>query len=123
MVSTSWDICIALFGLIYRTGTKWWASVADDTYDREALSKREHQIAEGYSAGQTYRDIAEQLFITSTTVKTHLRTVYRKLGVISKVALYQALRSSESANANVARNVVEHVSNTAPHGTRSACSI
>jgi adenylate cyclase len=56
------------------------------------LSLRELEIARAYADGANYRDIAEQLFIAPTTVRTHLSTVYRKLGVSSKVALYQKLQ-------------------------------
>lgn len=45
----------------------------------EHLSARERQIAEAYAAGQSYRQIAEQLFIAPATVRTHLGTIYRKL--------------------------------------------
>lgn len=31
--------------------------------------------------GYKYRDIAEELFITLPTVKTHASSIYRKLGV------------------------------------------
>lgn len=64
----------------------------------EALSKRELQIAQAYSQGGTYKDIADKLFIAPTTVKTHLRTVYRKLDVSSKVSLYQALEAQDLNN-------------------------
>lgn len=59
--------------------------------NNDVLSRREMQIARAYCTGATYRDIAEQLFIAPSTVKTHLRTIYRKLGVANKVGLIQAL--------------------------------
>lgn len=57
----------------------------------ESLSQRELEIAQAYSDGASYREIAERLFIAPTTVRTHLQTIYRKLGVSSKVGLFRAL--------------------------------
>jgi DNA-binding CsgD family transcriptional regulator len=47
-----------------------------------SLSSRELQIARAYAAGNGYRTIAERLFIAPSTVRTHLSTIYRKLGSI-----------------------------------------
>lgn len=57
----------------------------------EHLSSRERQIAEAYSTGQSYREIAGQLFIAPSTVRTHLNTIYRKLNVATKFELLRAL--------------------------------
>jgi DNA-binding CsgD family transcriptional regulator len=51
------------------------------------LSPRELQIAHSYAGGATYQKIAETLFIAPSTVRTHLATIYRKLGVSSKLEL------------------------------------
>lgn len=59
--------------------------------DREKLSKRELEVAERYAGGANYRDIAAALGIAPATVRTHLGTIYRKLGVSSKIALLRAL--------------------------------
>ncbi|MEM7021954.1 MAG: AAA family ATPase [Pseudomonadota bacterium] len=60
----------------------------------EYLSARERQIAEAYAAGENYREIAERLCIAPATVRTHLSTIYRKLGVSSKIALLKALEAA-----------------------------
>jgi TolB-like protein/DNA-binding CsgD family transcriptional regulator/Tfp pilus assembly protein PilF len=57
----------------------------------EHLSARERQIAEAYATGRSYRQIAEQLFIAPATVRTHLGTIYRKLGVSSKIDLLRMI--------------------------------
>ncbi len=60
----------------------------------EALTKREQEVAETYAAGQSYKEIARELGLSPTTVRSHLRTVYSKLGVTSKIELAQFLNDS-----------------------------
>ena len=60
----------------------------------EQLSPRELEIAEGYSSGESYNEIAQRLCIAPSTVRTHLTTVYRKLGVSSKLELHKHLENS-----------------------------
>ena len=50
----------------------------------EELSDREIAVIQLASQGLTQREIAEQLFISYNTVKSHLRTTYRKLGATSR---------------------------------------
>jgi DNA-binding CsgD family transcriptional regulator/GAF domain-containing protein len=55
------------------------------------LSPRERQIADRYAEGLSYKAIARAFDIAPATVRTHLGTVYRKLGVTSKIELARAL--------------------------------
>ena len=50
----------------------------------DPLSDREIEVLERLSQGLSYRDMADQLFISRNTVKTHVRHVYAKLGVASR---------------------------------------
>ena len=59
------------------------------------LSPRERQIADSYAAGSSYQDIAAELHIAPSTVRTHLATIYRKLKVSSKLELYDVLDGSQ----------------------------
>ena len=61
------------------------------TTDEGALSRREREIALAYAEGASHRDIGERLFIAPSTVRTHLGTIYRKLGVSSKIELRRLL--------------------------------
>jgi adenylate cyclase len=60
----------------------------------EQLSPRELEIAEAYSNGESYNEIAKRLCIAPSTVRTHLTTIYRKLGVSSKLELHKHLENS-----------------------------
>ncbi len=57
---------------------------AEDT--STALTDREQQVLRLVAAGHSGPDIAEQLFIEASTVKTHLQHVYEKLGVSERAA-------------------------------------
>jgi len=43
------------------------------------LTKREHEVLSHLVAGRTYTEIAEALFISMATVKTHVRHIFAKL--------------------------------------------
>jgi DNA-binding NarL/FixJ family response regulator len=45
------------------------------------LSDREQQILHILATGRSYREIAEALFISVETVRTHVRNIYRKLQI------------------------------------------
>jgi len=51
------------------------------------LTAREREIAELIAAGRTNREVAEQLVLSIRTIEAHLRNVYGKLGVRSRVEL------------------------------------
>jgi DNA-binding NarL/FixJ family response regulator len=50
------------------------------------VTHRERQILQMLSVGKTYSEIAEELFISRETSKTHIRNIYQKLKVNSKSA-------------------------------------
>jgi DNA-binding NarL/FixJ family response regulator len=52
--------------------------------DMEQLTKREHEILALLAKGFLYKEIADQLGITLSTVRAHLHTVYEKLHVQSR---------------------------------------
>jgi DNA-binding CsgD family transcriptional regulator len=61
------------------------------------LSEREAQIAYHAVLGKADRQIADALFVSIATVRTHLRHIYRKLGVGNRSALCRRLiRGAES---------------------------
>jgi DNA-binding NarL/FixJ family response regulator len=52
--------------------------------DMEQLTKREHEILALLAKGFLYKEIADQLGISLSTVRAHLHTVYEKLHVQSR---------------------------------------
>ncbi|MFT7210100.1 MAG: TolB-like protein/DNA-binding CsgD family transcriptional regulator/Tfp pilus assembly protein PilF [Granulosicoccus sp.] len=66
------------------------------------LSPRELQIAQSYAQGATYQIIAETLSIAPSTVRTHLATIYRKVGVSSKLELRDVLIPVSTASSDLA---------------------
>ena len=60
------------------------------------LSARELEVLRLVATGAENREIAERLFVSSETVKTHLATIYRKLGVAGRAhAVAAALRQGQ----------------------------
>jgi DNA-binding CsgD family transcriptional regulator len=55
-----------------------------------ALTRAETAVAELAAEGRTNREIAEQLFVSPHTVSAHLRHVFEKMGVRSRVELTRA---------------------------------
>ena len=49
------------------------------------LSDREREVLEALSQGLSNNEIAQRLFVTRSTVKSHVGSVYRKLGVSNRV--------------------------------------
>ncbi|MBP9187048.1 MAG: response regulator transcription factor, partial [Bacteroidia bacterium] len=51
----------------------------------EELTKRELELLELLSKGYRYKEIADKLFISQDTVRSHIRNIYVKLHVNSKI--------------------------------------
>jgi two-component system nitrate/nitrite response regulator NarL len=58
------------------------------------LSERERQILQMIADGKSVPDMAAELFLAQTTIKTHIRRLYEKLGVSDRgAAVAQAMRN------------------------------
>ncbi len=69
-----------LFSEIQKTETH--ENISESDY---RLTLREVDVLKAIAEGDTYREIAERLNISSATVKKHILHIYRKLDVSSKV--------------------------------------
>ena len=58
----------------------------------EPLSEREREVLWHISEGRSNREIAEQLVIAPSTVKSHVRAIYSKLGVESRTQALARMR-------------------------------
>jgi two-component system nitrate/nitrite response regulator NarL len=54
--------------------------------EKSPLSGREREIVELTADGHSVADIADRLYLSPATVKTHLQRVYQKLGVSNRAA-------------------------------------
>ena len=58
-----------------------------------ALSAREAEVAEMVARGDTVARIAEQLFVSENTVRTHTKRIYVKLDIHKKQELIDLVRA------------------------------
>lgn len=65
----------------------------DDIAGQETLTQRELEVLELCAAGSSVDDISRSVYLSPATVRTHLRNIYRKLGVPNRAgAVAQAMR-------------------------------
>ncbi len=58
------------------------------------ISRRERDVLEKLLEGKTNRIIADELFISTRTVETHIYKIYRKAGASNKVELLRVLENT-----------------------------
>jgi DNA-binding CsgD family transcriptional regulator len=63
----------------------------------ESLSERELEVARLIMDRKTNPQIAAALFLSQKTVESHIRNMFRKLAVSSRVELARAVERSEGA--------------------------
>ncbi len=76
-----------------RTPTQHEREVVREDVIRGSLSPRERDVLLELARGATYADIAGTLFVSETTVKTHVSSLYSKLGVNRRSEALAAARS------------------------------
>ncbi len=57
------------------------------------LTERENQVAGLLLKGRTYKMIAEELYLSENTVKTHIKSIYSKLNIQSKEELIKLINN------------------------------
>ena len=71
---------------------------AADTSD--GLTAREREIAELIAAGSTNREVAGQLVLSTRTIEAHVRNIYAKLGIRSRVELARGFQRTNDNDAS-----------------------
>ncbi|OJJ23094.1 hypothetical protein BKI52_01725 [marine bacterium AO1-C] len=66
-------------------------NISPQSFTNYALTKREQEVASLLLKGHTYKQIAEQLFVSIPTVKTHTYNIYKKCKVHSRMELITLL--------------------------------
>lgn len=97
-VGASWDVT-RIRARLRRLGVRRRPSkVEHPKTGWEALTEAESVVANLAARGCTNREIADKLFVSPHTVNTHVRHVFEKLGINSRVQLTRLVagRSSQS---------------------------
>jgi DNA-binding CsgD family transcriptional regulator len=61
----------------------------------DLLTERESEIAALLLKGRTYKMIADELFLSENTIKTHIKNIYSKFNIRSKAELINLLMQKE----------------------------
>jgi DNA-binding CsgD family transcriptional regulator len=72
--------------------------ITDGELDLSGLSAREREVLDAAAEGLSARAIAERLSISEATVRSHLATIYGKLGVSGRVELLAHLHPGPTAS-------------------------
>lgn len=85
-------ILFLIFGIWL--GTSIYRKKDAEKYDREklGLSKRELEVLELLSQGLSNQEIADSLFVSLNTAKTHISSIYSKLNVKRRTQAIQKAR-------------------------------
>ncbi|MEI8324398.1 MAG: helix-turn-helix transcriptional regulator [Betaproteobacteria bacterium] len=81
---------------LFAHGDQVQLSAARQGDTAQKLSPREQRVAYLFASGLTYKEIARQLLLSPTTVRTYLRNAYIHLGVNNKVQLSNSLQTKFS---------------------------
>jgi DNA-binding NarL/FixJ family response regulator len=71
-------------GSVYPAPKDWADQARQHANTDSGLTPKEHEILQLVAQGLSNPEIAERLWLSRETVKTHLSSVYRKLGVSSR---------------------------------------
>jgi len=72
--------------------------IRDSNIEFHGLSGKEVQIIQQLVNGKNYHDIAELMFISPHTVKTHIKNIYRKMHVHSRASAVKMALDKKIAN-------------------------
>jgi len=67
----------------------------------EKLTARQHEVCALLLSGFSAREVAEEIQISYNTARAHIRDIYTRLNVSSRVELWNATRTSSGAVCSV----------------------
>lgn len=89
-----YGIFLVYYFLNYSVATSPIADQLSESFMKKyGITDREHEIIQRVIQGESNAKIASQLFISLSTVKTHLHNIYKKIGVDSRYDLLARIRS------------------------------
>lgn len=77
--------------ILSETPVKEKVDSTEDIMILSQLTKRESEIADLLLKGRTYKMIAQELYLSENTVKTHIKSIYSKFNINSKAELIKLL--------------------------------
>jgi DNA-binding CsgD family transcriptional regulator len=92
------------------------AAVARQAWGWESLTDAELAVAVRVAQGQRSKEVAEQLYLSTHTVNTHLQHIFSKLGLRSRVELTRALLDRETRDFS-RKSLVLRMSRASPSST------
>ncbi|GAA4263667.1 helix-turn-helix transcriptional regulator [Dactylosporangium darangshiense] len=98
----AWAAMASVEQAMSRTGVrypKWGARTVRPSTGWAALTEAEMKVARLIGAGHTNRSAAGELGVSPNTVGTHMRSIFAKVGVRSRVQLTNALHRHDEENA------------------------
>jgi DNA-binding CsgD family transcriptional regulator len=90
----AFPLFIAWLAIWAAIGTHAGESARVDNEDAKAtgLTEREAEVAGLLAEGLSYREVGERLFVSLSTIQSHVVSIYAKLGVSNKVELTNRMR-------------------------------
>jgi DNA-binding CsgD family transcriptional regulator len=70
----------------------------------DGLSPREQEIARALSTGKTFKSVARQCGIATSTVANHASRIYRKLGIYRREELFEMIRAASGGRSRARSN-------------------
>jgi DNA-binding NarL/FixJ family response regulator len=83
------SIAAKILNLLSKAEIKSENKNKEQEFDNFDLSKREIEVLEKLKLGEDYKKIAEELFISPSTVRKHIENIYLKLQVHNKMQAVQ----------------------------------
>ena len=75
-------------------------TIFEDLQEEYGLTDREKELCQLIYQGRSNAEISESLFITESTVKTHIYNLYRKTGVKNRMEILRVVREFQSVTNN-----------------------